>query len=305
MKPFLAVDWGTTNLRGWRVSASGDVEAEVELPLGVSRLAGQSAAECFAKHVRAALGGAHLPALLCGMVGSNLGWRVAPYAPCPADAKTLLPRILTVETAPALVRIVPGLVCEGAAGLPDVMRGEETQVLGWVARNPARQSGRHLVCHPGTHSKWVRVVDGAITHFSTAVTGELFDVLRKASVIGKGAIDDDAAEFAAGLAAAGNGSALIARLFSTRARVVTGRADAERAPSFLSGLLIGAEIGSLPEMIGAEPLETVHVIGSPRLAELYRTALQRAGWRASVEDGEDAVLSGLRRLVDCGALDDT
>jgi len=304
MTPFLAVDWGTTNLRGWRIGSGGTVEAEIELPLGVSRMGEQTAAECFANTVRPALGGENLPALLCGMVGSNLGWRTAPYAPCPSRAHDVLQHLVTVESGTAPVRIVPGLSCQGPLGSPDIMRGEETQIFGWLALNPARENGAHLICHPGTHSKWVRIRDGRITGFVTAMTGELFDVLRRASIIGKGSIDDDEQEFVHGLAAAGDGGALSARLFATRARVMAGRAEAERAPSFLSGVLIGSEISSLPNLLDAEPGETVHVIGSPHLAARYGTALRRAGWNTSIEDGEDTVLAGLKLLVTLGALND-
>jgi 2-dehydro-3-deoxygalactonokinase len=304
MTPFLAVDWGTTNLRGWRIGREGDAEAEVELPLGVSRLAGQTTAECFAKAVRPALGGEGLPALLCGMVGSNLGWRTAPYLPCPAQARDLLQHLVTVEDVPAPVRIVPGLSCKGLGGLPDVMRGEETHIIGWLALDLARQKGSHLICHPGTHSKWVRIIGGSITHFATAMTGELFDVLRKASVIGMGSVDNDIPEFGEGLKAAGDGGALSVRLFSTRARVVTGEADRNRAPSFLSGLLIGSEIAALVRMMDVQEGETIHIVGAPRLAELYGIGVRRSGRDTSIEDGEKTVLSGLKLLVELGALND-
>ncbi len=304
MIPFLAVDWGTTNLRGWRVGRDGQVEAEAEFPLGVSRLGKQTAAECFATTLRPALGGETLPALLCGMIGSTLGWRTAPYVSCPSEAKDVFQRLLTVENQPAPVRIVPGLICDGPFGSPDVMRGEETQIFGWVAQDPARQHGAHLICHPGTHSKWARIRDGRITHFATAMTGELFDVLRRASIIGEGSIDDDEQEFARGLAAAGDGGALSARLFATRARIVAGEAEAARAPSFLSGLLIGSEIGALPGLMNAETDEMIHVIGSPMLGSRYGAAIRGAGWPVDINDGDRMVLAGLKLLVTLGALDD-
>ena len=138
--------------------------------------------------------------MLCGMVGSNLGWALAPYADCPAGFADLAR--CAIQVAPQ-VWIIPGLRCAGLAGAPDVMRGEETQVLGWLAQRPERQRGRHLICHPGTHAKWVVVEDGRIVRFVTAMTGEMFAVLSKHSVLKSDAPANDDAAFDAGLAAAG------------------------------------------------------------------------------------------------------
>src|SRR5438477_4894503 len=124
------------------------------------------------------------------------------------------------------------------------MRGEETQILGWLALNPERRDGRHVLCHPGTHAKWVLIEDGRIVRFVTAMTGELFAVLSQHSVLKTDAPADDDAAFDLGLAAADGGGALAARLFTARARVVGGDAPASSTPSYLSGLLIGAEVAS-------------------------------------------------------------
>ena len=237
----LACDWGTTNLRAWTLDADGAVVAQQDFPLGVSKLAPGEAARRFESEVRPALDAETMPAILCGMIGSNLGWTAAPYADCPAGLADLA-RSLT-EVAPG-VRIVPGLRCDGIAGAPDVMRGEETQILGWLAQHSERQTGRHLLCHPGTHAKWVVIEDGRIVRFITAMTGELFAVLSQHSVLRSEAPATDDAAFDEGLAAAGGGDALAARLFTARARVVGGKAEAQSTPSYLSGLLIGAEVAT-------------------------------------------------------------
>ena len=160
----LLCDWGTTNLRAWTLDAAGAVVTQKDLPLGVSRLAPGEAAKRFEDEVRPAFDAQGLPTLMCGMIGSNLGWALAAYADCPAGFAELAKAFLTV--APG-VRIVPGLRSTGLTGAPDVMRGEETQVLGWLAQNPDYQRGRHLVVHPGTHAKWVVVEDGRIVRFVT------------------------------------------------------------------------------------------------------------------------------------------
>lgn len=293
----LACDWGTTNLRGWTLDATGAVVNHTEMAIGVSTLAPGEAALRFEHEVRPALGAMDLPAILCGMVGSNLGWALAPYADCPAGFAELARAALQV--APR-ARIVPGLRCAGLTGAPDVMRGEETQVLGWLAQHPERQRGRHLVCHPGTHAKWVVVEDGRITRFVTAMTGELFSVLSKHSILRHDAPATDVAAFAAGVAAGGDGSALAARLFSARSRVAGGDATPESTPSYLSGLLIGAEVSSLPGLLGGTDAPLV-LLGDAALCALYRRALDARGAAVEVFDGKSAAIAGLLAIHRMGA----
>jgi 2-dehydro-3-deoxygalactonokinase len=294
---FLAVDWGTTNLRAWLVDEAGRVLAGRDFPaLGVSRLGPGEVAARFADTVRPALKAHGLPSILCGMVGSNLGWESVPYLDCPADLKALARGLHRVDTPGAPVWIVPGLRARRLDGAPDVMRGEEVQVLGWAATAGAAAAGARLVCHPGTHAKWVRLVDGRIERFVTAMTGELFDILRKHSVLRQPVASEDEAAFDAGQDAAGDGGALAARLFTARSRVVGGDMPPPAATSYLSGLLIGAEVASLPALAGAQAHEPVVLIGSPPLCARYQRALDRRGVHAIVHDGDEAVLAGLTAL---------
>ncbi len=288
----LACDWGTTNLRAWTLDREGGVVAQRDFALGVSKLAPGEAARRFEAEVRPALSAQDLPAILCGMIGSNLGWTTAPYADCPAGFADLAESLTPVADN---VRIVPGLRCEGIAGSPDVMRGEETQILGWLAQHPDRRTGRQVICHPGTHAKWVLIEDGRVVRFVTAMTGELFAVLSAHSVLKSDAPATDEAAFDQGLAAAGKGDALAARLFTARARVVGGRADARSTPSYLSGLLIGAEVASVPGLLG-EPSTHVSLLGDAALCDLYRKALTRVGVEVEVFDGEAAAIAGLFAL---------
>jgi 2-dehydro-3-deoxygalactonokinase len=288
----LACDWGTTNLRSWTLDEAGTVVAEIEMPIGVSALSPGEASLRFEREVRPALGAVGLPAILCGMVGSNLGWSLAPYADCPAGLAQLADSALEVAHQ---VRIIPGLRCAGITGAPDVMRGEETQVLGWLAQSPERQRGRHLICHPGTHAKWVVVEDGRIMRFVTAMTGEVYAILSKHSVLKNDAPATDDGAFAAGLAAAGDGNALLARLFSARSRVVGGDATAQSTPSYLSGLLIGAEVASLPALLSPESA-TVVLLGDAMLCARYRQALQQRKMACTSFDGKSAAIAGLLAL---------
>lgn len=293
----LACDWGTTNLRAWTLDAGGGAVAQKDFALGVSKLGPGEAARRFEEEVRPALGAQGLPAILCGMVGSNLGWALAPYADCPAGFADLARWALQV--APQ-VQIIPGLRCQGLTGAPDVMRGEETQVLGWLAQYPERQRGRHLVCHPGTHAKWVVVEEGRIARFATAMTGELFAVLSKHSVLKSDAPPTDLSAFDAGLDAAGDGGALAARLFSARSRVAGGDAPAESTPSYLSGLLIGAETAALPDIMDRKRAPVV-LLGDRSLCGLYSRALGTRGVASETFDGEEAAVAGLLALHRMGA----
>ncbi len=290
---FLAADWGTTNLRAWRVGSDGAVRQSADFPLGVSRLAPGEAAARFEAEVRPALGAEGLPALLCGMIGSALGWTVAPYIDCPASPETLA--VGLIEAAPG-IRIVPGLRCAGLAG-PDVMRGEETQVLGWLAADPARPHGRHLLCLPGTHCKWVRIEDGAVTRFATAMTGELYALLGAQSVLRFGPDQaEDLEAFDRGAAAAGDGGALAARLFSLRGLTLAGRVSAASASSWLSGLLIGAEIAGLWPLIADDATTSVEFVGEPALCALYSRAVVSKCSHFGITDGQAAALDGLKAI---------
>jgi len=294
MSGFLACDWGTTNLRAWVVDEADRVVRHREFELGVSKLAPGEAAKRFRDEVRPGLVAEGLPAILCGMIGSTLGWATADYLPCPAALDDLQGALLTVEEGRAPVRIVPGLRCEGPAGASDVMRGEETQILGWVLERPERRQGRWIVCHPGTHAKWALIENGRIARFVTAMTGELFAVLSKHSVLKNDGSAHDAAAFAEGVAAAGDGDGLASRLFSTRSRVVADGKDARSTASYLSGLLIGADTASAPRLLGVAADTPVALLGDPELCGWYAKAM--AGRQTSIHDGEAAALGGMTAL---------
>ena len=293
----LACDWGTTHLRCWTLDDAGRVLARKTFGLGVAALKPGEAQARFASEVRPAMGAETLPAILCGMIGSNLGWRPVPYLDCPAGLAEAASALDAVDGA---AWIVPGLRCAGIAGAPDVMRGEETQVFGWLEQDRARVSGRHLICHPGTHAKWILVEDGRIVRFVTVMTGELFALLTTHGVLRNDTAPDDDAAFDAGVAAAGDGGGLSARLFSARGRVVGGRAAADSTPSYLSGLLIGAEIASAPGLIGAEGL-SIDLLGDANLCRWYARALALRGHPVETHDGEAAAVAGLLALHRMGA----
>ncbi|ATC23757.1 2-dehydro-3-deoxygalactonokinase [Caulobacter vibrioides] len=239
-------------------------------------------------------------AILCGMVGSRMGWTEAPYAPCPATTGEIAARAVRIEAAGLPVRIVPGLSCVNPLGGPDVMRGEETQILGAMSLDAALRSGRHLLVLPGTHNKWAVVEDGQITTFLTAPIGETFALLKAHSTLGAGGgslAEGSAAGFARGLTRiAEQGAGRLTHLmFETRARQLLEAMTPADAMGFLSGLLIGADVAAARDWFG--PMEAVTVIGDGPLAALYVQALAATGVTASAVDGDAAVLAGLSMIT--------
>jgi 2-dehydro-3-deoxygalactonokinase len=285
----LVCDWGSTRLRAWTLDAAGEVVAHAAFPLGVNRLAPGEAPRRFDEEVRLALDAAALPALLCGAIGSNVGWRAIPYVDCPAGLDEIAAGAAPVRED---VWIAPGLRCEGLGGVCDVLRGEETKALGWLGLSPDHRRGRHLLCQPGTHPKWLVVEDGRIVRFLSAFTGELFAVLSEHSILRNDGDTRDPVAFEAGLAAAAEGDALLNRLYTARSRVAGGAAGPESTGSYLSGLLIGAEVAATPRLLGLEG-EPVVLLGDRAACGRYAVALSRHGVATQHADGEAAVLAGL------------
>ncbi len=232
--------------------------------------------------------------VLCGMAGSRSGVVEAPYAPCPADAGDWARLAAGIAIDGIEVVVAPGVAGERPNGAPDVMRGEEAQIFGAMALDPALAIGEHRLVLPGTHSKWCLVRDGRIVRFQTFLTGELFALLHTRSTLLLGATRDDAPDtdeaFAAGLSRT-EGGALLGALFETRSAQLRAGRGGGWAAAFLSGLVIGAEIA---EAVAAFAPETVTLIGAEALTRRYRPALQARGLPAAVMSGEDCALAGLR-----------
>ena len=285
---YIAVDWGTTNRRAYAVDPGGRVTDSFEDERGLMAVP-RGGFDAAAAEIRQRLG--DRPMLLAGMVGSNRGWREAPYVPCPAGPEALAANILWIE--PGRTGIVPGASQTGPAGA-DVMRGEEVQVLGAVAACLVPPDC--LICHPGTHAKWIVMKEGRIDSFRTMMTGELFSLLKKHSILAeqlRGEAEPDAS-FREGAGAALGGQELLSALFGIRARHVLGESRGDAA-SYASGLLIGADVRAGLSLPGNGP---VALIGRPDLCQLYAAALTGAG-RDTVEvDGATAFLAGIHMLTE-------
>ena len=240
-------------------------------------------------------------ALLCGMVGSRNGWREAAYLPCPANLASIGAKSLRFEAGGLRIAIAPGLVCGSLLGGPDVMRGEETQLLGALRLEPGLTTGRQVLVLPGTHTKWVEVEDGGIVRFQTSLTGELYALLRSRSSLGWPGADQapgSAEGFAAGLERIIQlGSRRLTQLlFETRSRQLVDRLSPADAAGFLSGLLIGADVDGTADLVGRS--DAVTLIGDPALTAFYAQALAAKGLTSRTVDGEAAVLAGLSALIE-------
>lgn len=283
---WIAIDWGTSHLRAWAMSASGTVLAQAGSDRGMGQLDRAGFEPALLALVGPWLHGP-MPVIACGMVGSRQGWVEAPYAatPCPPQGKSFAraqsddPR-LAVHVIPGIKQLHPA----------DVMRGEETQIAGYLAQNKGWDG---VICLPGTHTKWAHISAGEIVSFQTFMTGELFATLATQTVLRHSIAADgwDDAAFETGLTDAyGRPEKLAARLFALRAEGLLHDLPGAAARARLSGLLIGAELAAAkPYWLGQQ----IAVIGAGALARLYVTALAQHGAPATQVNAEAATLAGL------------
>ena len=282
----IGIDWGTTSFRAYRIGADGSVLETKAAPAGILKVPDGDFEAVLEREVGPWLAAAPaLPMVVSGMITSRQGWLEVPYCPCPAGSAELAGALREHATrAGRRLHFVPGLSLIGSDGVPDVIRGEETQIIGELAGEREGERGRQAIVLPGTHSKWAFVEDGRIVWFATFMTGEVFAVLKEHSILGRLMAGDafDEAAFARGLsyARAGPGG-LLRRLFSARTLGLFDQLPASAIASYLSGLLIGSEIvealDCLPEAPGAREIT---VIGHSELALRYRGAIDAAGFRA-------------------------
>ncbi|MGK9235683.1 2-dehydro-3-deoxygalactonokinase [Inquilinus limosus] len=296
----VALDWGTSSLRAWLLDADGAVRDEAAAPLGILKVPGGDFDAVFRQIAER---WSPTAAIASGMIGSRQGWAEAPYAHCPADEAALVAGLIEIPTSLGVtLRIVPGVSRVDADGIPDVMRGEEVQILG-----DAPATGRRLYVLPGTHSKWALAENGRIAWFATSMTGEAFAVLAEHSILGRlmdGRAYDQPA-FRRGLAlGASAGGGLLRRLFSARTLGLFGELEPKATGSYLSGLLIGAEVADARATVaaaigaaatGAAP-EEVTIVGGAELSARYAEAIEAAGLRSRIAPA-DTTVRALWRLA--------
>lgn len=290
----IGVDWGTTSLRAYRIAADGTVLARIDAPRGILAIPPGGFPDVLRDVAAGWIAAGERRILLSGMVGSRQGWVEAPYLPCPAGLDGLAGAAIPVPFDGAEVRLLPGLSCRDRHGVPEVMRGEETQMLGAAG---AIGTAEATVCLPGSHSKWARLKDGRVQGFATHLTGEAFAALSAHTILARmmdtGA-PHHAGGFARGVARAKQGGGLLHHLFGLRAASLFGEVAEAEAASFLSGLLIGHEVAAALEA-GVTP--PVILIGSEALTARYATALDIFGVPHRAAD-PDAAARGLHLIAE-------
>lgn len=281
----IAVDWGTTNRRAYRIEADGSIGDQLRDDRGVLAMAAADYPPALAA-LRDRLG--DLPVIAAGMIGSTRGWYEAPYVPAPADLHALAVAALRIDAAG--LTIVPGvsLLTDTRA---DVMRGEELQVLGAIAAGLAPADA--LFCQPGTHNKWIATDGARIVDVATVMTGELFALLKGHGILA-GMLDGpvaDGGHFREGIARAAGACDLGTALFEVRASVLLGRRTLDDAAAYASGVLIGSDVGAR-----ALDGRTVHLLAEGALAELYKVAIEARGGITVPVDATAAFLGGVHHL---------
>ena len=285
----IGIDWGTSSFRAFRLDGQGRVRDRRAAPRGILAVEDGRFEEELLRQVGDWIADGEQRVLMAGMIGSRQGWQEAPYLPCPAGPAEIVAGLVRVPCEGTALRLVPGLTSSDAGGTPEVMRGEETQIVGVLDEI----AGAALACLPGSHSKWARVAAGRIAGFETYFSGEAFAALRGHTILGRlmREAPTDLAAFDRGVARAGEPGHLLHHLFGVRTLGLFGRLGEDAAASYLSGLLIGHEVRAALPAGGTD----VHLIGAAALCEMYARAIAAAGSRATVH-GEDAAARGLARL---------
>jgi 2-dehydro-3-deoxygalactonokinase len=291
---FVAVDWGTSSFRAWLVAGDGAAVAHSRSSEGMLHCAASGFAPVLRDHL-ARLGAPDgAPVLICGMAGARQGWVEAPYVETPTRLEALHEAAVRID-APGDIRILPGIAQKNERR-PEVMRGEETQILGAIEGG---YTG--LVCIPGTHSKWVRIEAGGIVDFTTFMTGELFSVLAAHSILAH-AVEADSLPasptppFLEGLdVGASQAEELTALLFRLRAAQLLGFERRSDGASRLSGLLIGAEIAAATSRYGMT--QRLRLLAAGGLGTFYEAAFTHLGFEVDIADAEQASLQGLSKAA--------
>jgi 2-dehydro-3-deoxygalactonokinase len=288
---YVAVDWGTSSLRLWLIDRAGGVLQERRSQEGMMAAAKLGFAAVLQSHLDAVGAASDLPVVICGMAGARQGWVEAGYIDTPAHLALILERAVPVPVQSRDIWILPG-IAQRDPRAPDVMRGEETQLLGALGVDAA---GEAVVCIPGTHSKWARVSGGTVERFATFMTGELFSVVSRETILSHavvGANEEDTEAFKSAVIAAFETPALAANLlFRVRSSQLLYGSSPSSAREKISGTLIGLELAA--GLAADQPKNGIMLVASGRLQVLYRLAFETLSVAVQSIDAEGAVRRGL------------
>lgn len=276
----ILIDWGTSSFRAWQVSSDGEVVAEIVAPSGIMAVqdkAFDAAFESLVGDWLDAIPG--VPVIASGMITSRTGWVETPYVPLPTDVGSIARALVRhVTDKGRIIHFVTGTAVNPAYGLPDVMRGEETEIVGHLAATDAAET---LIVLPGTHSKWVRVRGDEFSSFETYMTGEVYAVMLGHSILGRLKAEGPPSpnSFRMGVEVALTGGSILDKLFSARSLVLFDRLGSDGVGDYLSGLLIGEEVRAGIARHGSEM--PITVVGRGDLADRYVTAFSLCGLTVS------------------------
>lgn len=297
---FIAGDWGTSNLRLYLCEYNSNGASKIldtRYGPGIGQINGDFEDKFFNLSQDWLDQWGALPVLLSGMIGSTIGWKDAPYLNCPVDAAQIASGRVEFEARGISFSILAGLRTQNPLGSPDVMRGEELQMLGWL-RLQNKDQGKNLFALPGTHNKWTLVENGSITNFLTAFTGELFSLLRNNSILvtEQNTISFNENVFMDAVRAIGalGEAQLLHALFATRSKQVLGEMASTDALSYLSGLIIGADVLGANKLFG--DVDNVTIIGEPTLTQHYTLALDHFGVPSQSCDPSEIAISGFEAI---------
>jgi 2-dehydro-3-deoxygalactonokinase len=282
----IAIDWGSTNFRAYLISKDGSVVDRRSSAGGILVIEDGLFAEALMSQVGDWLAAGEKHILLSGMIGSRQGWLETDYLPCPVGLGDLASAVVKVPWANAEVLLIPGIRGTDSHGVPELIRGEETEAMGVLEIC----GGNGLVCMPGTHSKWINIAGNAIASFITCMTGDVFSALRNYTILSRTMttdVDVNDEAFLRGVIRSGDSGGLLHHLFSVRTLALTDQLEEEDSASYLSGLLIGHEVRA------AMPVGThVYLVGDAQLCFLYGQAISACQGTFTVAE-EDAAARGL------------
>ncbi len=290
------IDWGTTNVRAFLIrDESGEVIARRNSDKGI-KFVPEGGYPAVYHDLTADWQDSSFFTLMAGMVGSANGWEEAPYVFLPASPDTVGKHIYKMSSVED-VYIVGGLCCRGKNDTYDVIRGEEVQIIGLISK---LKQGKHLVCLPGTHSKWLEINEhNIIDSFTTVMSGDFFSAICTGTIMAmmlESPQKFSKVDFQKGIEISGGPGGIMAHMFKVRGALLFEQIKAQHVESMISGIIIGSEIHNMKELYNTKAF--VHVIGSDVLGEKYSLALDILGIEHQIYAGEELSLAGMKVLLD-------
>jgi 2-dehydro-3-deoxygalactonokinase len=303
----ITVDWGSSKLHANLCEITNDGQLNVigsNTGLGINKVAQQFEEELLAVISPWTKQYGPLDVLMSGQIGANIGWKETEYLSCPVSPENLAGACLSFQCLDFQVYIIPGVNCVIEKDYPEVMRGEELQILGWLQTDDTLQKQRHLVCLPGTHTKWAIVEDGKIELFRSAMTGELFDLLSNHSVLIQKPEKDyfNKKEFLSGVyRIKGNGTTndFYHSLFSVRTKQLLAGLAPKDACSYLSGLLISADVRNAMEshLWDSDDFDQIIIIGAEHISQCFEIALKEYNKHCTLYDANQVSIKGYQAVL--------